>query len=154
MTESLNIDYFKLLMETQATANMLARNLTEYFFKNRILCNVNQVIILHLLREANCTLGFTDISDSTKYISTNISYNLKCLIDRGHVFQSEGEHLTTDKRCSFYDITKKGIEIYERTAKYVSENIDGIKRTKGWEQVNFDDYMCDLKEIQEYLRGT
>lgn len=83
-----------------------------------------QCFILYNIGKTRMTVG--EISNRGYYLGSNVTYNLKKMIENGYIAQSPSEH---DRRSSHVQLSEKGLtlyqrldEIFERHAKNLGHN--------------------------------
>lgn len=83
-----------------------------------------QSILLYKIGDKN--LRISDLIDQGCYLGSNVSYNLRKLVENGYLLQEPHKH---DKRCSEIRRTPKGIElcdfvdkIFDKHEKFLDKN--------------------------------
>ena len=90
----------------------------------RDLNNV-QAVILYNLGKGQFTVG--ELTHRGYYLGSNVSYNLKKMVQNGYVIQIPSPH---DKRSSHVKLSEKGLEILEMMQAMIdtqAQNIDTIQ---------------------------
>lgn len=83
-----------------------------------------QALVLYNIGEKNLTVG--DLTNHGYYLGSNVSYNLRKMVENGYILQKPSEY---DKRSSSVNLTQKGMKmfkimdgIFENQSKYLIEN--------------------------------
>lgn len=87
-----------------------------------------QAIIIYNVGHKKLSVG--DLISHGYYQGSNVSYNLRKMVEGGYMLQCPNPH---DRRVSDIELTEKGLEMYERIGKIFEEhslslqknNIDG-----------------------------
>lgn len=98
--------------------------------KERIL-DINNVQSVLLYKIGTQIFRIGDLTDQGCYLGSNVSYNIRKLVENGYILQVPCEY---DKRSSEVKNTKKGIElcnfmdkIFEKHEKFLDKNGTGKK---------------------------
>lgn len=76
-----------------------------------------QAVILYNIGLSKISVG--DIIHRGYYIGSNVSYNLKKMLDSGYIEQHVSDH---DKRLIQIKLSKKGVDFYDKIRKRIAEN--------------------------------
>lgn len=68
-----------------------------------------QCFILYNIGESRLTVG--EISNRGYYLGSNVTYNLKKMIDNGYLVQEQSSH---DRRSSHIQLSEKGLNFYKQ----------------------------------------
>lgn len=68
-----------------------------------------QCFILYHIGDAKLTVG--EISNRGYYLGSNVTYNLKKMIENGYIVQEQSSH---DRRSSHVQLSPKGLEFYKQ----------------------------------------
>ncbi|MEK7655027.1 MAG: winged helix DNA-binding protein [Pseudomonadota bacterium] len=99
-----------------------------------------QAIILYNIGEDRMTIG--DLIQRKYYLGSNVTYNLKKMVDAGYVDQEQSEF---DKRASYVSLTDKGRELYQNLDRVFQKHLEMIKKD------GLEDFSGILKEIEVNL---
>lgn len=99
-----------------------------------------QAIILYNIGEDRMTIG--DLIQRKYYLGSNVTYNLKKMVDAGYVYQEQSEF---DKRASYVSLTDKGRELYHNLDRVFQKHLEMIKKD------GLEDFSGILKEIEVNL---
>lgn len=97
-----------------------------------------QCFILYNIGTSQLTVG--EVSNRGYYLGSNVTYNLKKMIDNDYVLQEQSQH---DKRSSQIKLSKKGIDLFERLDKIFTHHATNMKHNGVTE--------ADLKETGKVL---
>ncbi|MHA1558267.1 MAG: MarR family winged helix-turn-helix transcriptional regulator [Alphaproteobacteria bacterium] len=104
LIERLHKLFFDLIKIELDSANVRDINGMQAFILYNIACN-------------QLTVG--ELSYRGYYLGSNVSYNLRKMIDNGYVLQVPSLH---DKRSTHVKLSEKGIRLYERIEKLMEEH--------------------------------
>lgn len=76
-----------------------------------------QVLILYNIGDEKLTVG--ELTQRGYYLGSNVSYNVKKLVEAGYLEQSQAVH---DKRSSKVNLTQKGQSLCKEMDKFYTEN--------------------------------
>ena len=89
-------------------------------------CNNVQALILYNINGEQLTIG--ELTVRGYYLGSNVSYNVKKLVENGYLVQERAPH---DKRSTRIKLSEKGLalckkidELYQRNVDLVSKEID------------------------------
>jgi DNA-binding MarR family transcriptional regulator len=99
-----------------------------------------QAIILYNIGEDRMTIG--DLIQRKYYLGSNVTYNLKKMVDAGYV---EQEQSAFDKRASYVSLTDKGRALYQNLDGVFQKHLEMIKKD------GLEDFSGILKEIEVNL---
>ena len=97
-----------------------------------------QSVVLYNIGEGRISVG--DITTRGYYIGSNVSYNLKKMIEMNYITSEESEH---DKRLTQIRLTEKGLDLYKIIDEKISE--------KPIDQNNCSNLIKRIKEMEEKL---
>lgn len=84
--------------------------------------NNMQCFILYNIGENSMTVG--EISNRGYYMGSNVTYNLKKLVEQGYVVQAQSEH---DRRSSHIHLSDKGLALFRRFDNIFSSHADNLR---------------------------
>lgn len=102
------------------------------------LSNV-QAVILYNIGNNQLTVG--EISNRGYYLGSNVSYNLKKMIESGYVLQKQS---TNDKRSVYVSLSSKGKQVYKKIDDMLQAHVKSLPNN------NLDEK--DLKLLLEKSR--
>ncbi|MDX2308231.1 MAG: winged helix DNA-binding protein [Hyphomicrobium sp.] len=94
--------------------------------------NSVQALLLYNIGEAELTAG--ELKSRGHYLGSNVSYNLKKLVDMGYIHYKRSE---TDKRSVRVSLTQKGLDACKVVQKLYQRQLGSIEAVGG---VNSDDF--------------
>lgn len=81
-----------------------------------------QCFILYNIGRSRMTVG--EISNRGYYMGSNVTYNLKKMVENGYVIQEQSQH---DRRSSHVHLSEKGMGIYNRFDKIFEQHAINLK---------------------------
>lgn len=105
----------------------------------RDITNV-QCFMLYNIGDKEVTIG--ELTQRGYYLGSNVTYNLRNLIENGYVNQKKSER---DKRSSYISLTKKGIDLQKKTQAILENHVESLKKQGGIPE--------DLSKMLIVLRG-
>ncbi|HET6468687.1 MAG TPA: winged helix DNA-binding protein [Geminicoccaceae bacterium] len=81
-----------------------------------------QVLILSNIAEEQLTVG--ELTTRGYYLGSNVSYNLKKLVDHGYLRQERSAH---DRRMTRIRLSPKGLELIEKIDRLYQRNADDLE---------------------------
>ena len=107
--------------------------------------NNTQALILYNIGKDKVTVG--DIISRKYYLGSNVSYNLKKMIEMDYVKQDRSSF---DKRTVFVTLTKKGISLFDA----IEKALDSHTKTLTKEQISpskLDSMETDIRVMEKCL---
>jgi len=87
-----------------------------------------------------------EISNRGYYLGSNVSYNLKKLVENGYFIQEKAKH---DKRASKIRLSEKGIKLYDKLDKLFNKQASNLKHNGVVDQ-NLTDTLKLLRKLESY----
>ena len=103
-----------------------------------------QCFILYNVGKNEMTVG--EISNRGYYLGTNVSYNLKKLVENGYFLQEQAQH---DKRASKIRLSEKGIKLYDKLDKVFTQQASNLKYNGVVDQ-NLTETLKLLRKVASY----
>lgn len=103
-----------------------------------------QCFILYNVGKNEMTVG--EISNRGYYLGSNVSYNLKKLVENGYFVQEKAKH---DKRASKVRLTEKGIKLYDKIDKILTQQASNLKYNGVIDQ-NLTETLKLLRKFESY----
>lgn len=103
-----------------------------------------QCFILYNMGKNEMTVG--EISNRGYYLGSNVSYNLKKLVENGYFIQERAQH---DKRASKVRLSEKGIKLYDKIDKLFNKQASNLKYNGVVDQ-NLTETLKLLRKIESY----
>lgn len=103
-----------------------------------------QCFILYNVGKNEMTVG--EISNRGYYLGSNVSYNLKKLVENGYFIQEKASH---DKRASKVRLSEKGLKLYEKIDKVFTQQAANLKYN-GIVDQNLTETLKLLRKLESY----
>jgi DNA-binding MarR family transcriptional regulator len=103
-----------------------------------------QCFILYNVGKNEMTVG--EISNRGYYLGSNVSYNLKKLVENGYFVQEKAKH---DKRASKIRLSEKGLKLYDKIDKTFTQQSSNLKYN-GIVDQNLTDTLKLLRKLESY----
>ncbi len=107
-----------------------------------------QCFILYNIGRSRMTVG--EISNRGYYMGSNVTYNLKKMVENGYVIQEQSQH---DRRSSHIHLSSKGMEIFNRFDKIFEQHGINLKHNNITE-VELQDMRKTIKKLEAFWRFT
>ena len=116
-------------------------------FERLGLIDINSVqgLLLFNVGEQEVTAG--ELKSRGYYQGSNVSYNLKKLVDSGHMFH---EKCKVDRRAVRVSLTDKGKEIRKVLAELFERHSTGMVKSSSLDQDDLDAINANLRVIERY----
>ena len=105
-----------------------------------------QAILLYNVGDRSLRVG--DLTDQGCYLGTNVSYNLRKLVENGYILQEPQKH---DRRSSEVKQTKKGFELSEKLDQIFEDQAKFLQE-KGISENDMKDLIATLSSVDRHLR--
>ncbi|MCV6575595.1 MAG: winged helix DNA-binding protein [Cohaesibacter sp.] len=116
----------------------------EFDRRGRSDVNSVQALLLFNIGDAEVTAG--ELRSRGYYQGSNVSYNLKKLVDMGYV---NHERSKVDRRSVRISLSEKGLEVNQIVSELYERHINTIEQVGG---VNADDFVALNKSLQRLER--
>jgi DNA-binding MarR family transcriptional regulator len=107
--------------------------------------NPVQALLLYNIADAELTAG--ELKTRGHYHGSNVSYNLKKLVDLGYVHH---ERSATDRRSVRVRLTPKGQQIRNRVDALYNRQMNAIEQVAGLDASEFDRINLALARLERY----
>ena len=104
-----------------------------------------QCFILYNVGQSEMTVG--ELSNRGYYLGSNVSYNLKKLVENKYFIQEQAKH---DKRASKIRLSEKGMKLYNKIDAIFEKQSDNL-RHNGIAEKNLSDTIKVLRKLESYL---
>ncbi len=104
-----------------------------------------QCFILYNVGQSEMTVG--ELSNRGYYLGSNVSYNLKKLVENKYFIQEQAKH---DKRASKIRLSEKGLKLYNKIDAIFDKQADNL-RHNGIAEKNLSDTIKILRKLESYL---
>lgn len=82
-----------------------------------------QAVILFNIGKNKMTVG--EVSNRGYYLGSNVTYNLKKMIEHGYLDQTQSVH---DRRSSVIRLSEKGVALYDKLEAMLTRHINNFQR--------------------------
>ncbi|MEO0879561.1 MAG: winged helix DNA-binding protein [Pseudomonadota bacterium] len=106
--------------------------------------NSVQALLLYNIGDAELTPG--ELRSRGHYLGSNVSYNLKQLIDKGYI---QDQRSDVDRRSKRVSLTDRGLEVRDRLAGLFDRQLASVEQVGG---VGFDAIESTNKSLQRLER--
>jgi DNA-binding MarR family transcriptional regulator len=103
-----------------------------------------QTLILYNIGEGQLTVG--ELTARGYYLGSNVSYNIKKLVDCEYILQERSEH---DKRSVKVRLSQKGTDLCKKIGEMYTKHMEMLK-SKGMEQSSIMQLGDSLSRIEEF----
>lgn len=103
-----------------------------------------QCFILYNVGKNEMTVG--EIANRGYYLGSNVSYNLKKLVQNGYFIQEKAKH---DKRASKIHLSEKGMKLYDKLDKIFTQQASNLKYN-GVADQNLTETLKLLRKFESY----
>ncbi len=103
-----------------------------------------QTLILHNIGDEELTIS--ELTNRGYYLGSNVSYNVKKLVENGYLEQSQAKH---DKRSSKVKLSAKGLELSAKIDELYKRNVAELGRYDITEQ-NLAEINDTLNRLEQY----
>lgn len=103
-----------------------------------------QCFILYNVGKNEMTVG--EISNRGYYLGSNVSYNLKKLVENGYFIQEKAQN---DKRASKIRLSDKGTKLYDKIDKIFHKQASNLKHNGVVDQ-NLTETLKLLRKLESY----
>jgi len=104
-----------------------------------------QCFILYNVGQSEMTVG--ELSNRGYYLGSNVSYNLKKLVENKYFIQEQAKH---DKRASKIRLSEKGLKLYNKIDAIFDKQADNL-RHNGIAEKNLSETIKVLRKLESYL---
>ena len=102
-----------------------------------------QALILYNIGEGQLSVG--ELTNRGYYLGSNVSYNLRKMVQYGYVEQIQSLH---DKRSSFVKLSNKGVILFKALDKAMTVQSDSLK--KDAPDVDILKFVDTLKKLEKF----
>ncbi|HEY4265223.1 MAG TPA: winged helix DNA-binding protein [Micropepsaceae bacterium] len=107
--------------------------------------NSVQALLLFNIGDQELTAG--ELRTRGHYLGSNVSYNLKKLVESGYIHHERSD---VDRRSVHVSLTDKGAEIRETVAKLFSRHLESIEAVGNVAANNFEDLNTSLRRLERF----
>lgn len=132
--------YFETVMSMERLHRLFLEVIKAELDRMKILdINNVQCFILYNIGPNELTVG--EVSNRGYYLGSNVTYNLKKMVENGYILQKQSVH---DKRSSHVRLSEKGLKLYEKFDQILSQQTKNLKHNGISDQ--------DLKTLRSLLQ--
>lgn len=114
-----------------------------------------QTLILYNISTEQLTIG--ELTNRGYYLGSNVSYNVKKLVENGYLMQERAPH---DKRSTRIRLSEKGLQLCKRVDELYQRNVDmlaknmtpealqGLNKTLGTLEQFWSDYINNVYKVK------
>jgi DNA-binding MarR family transcriptional regulator len=107
--------------------------------------NSVQALLLFNIGDQELTAG--ELRTRGHYLGSNVSYNLKKLVESGYIHHERSD---VDRRSVHVSLTEKGAEIREMVAKLFGRHLESIEAVGNVTADNFEDLNTSLRRLERF----
>jgi DNA-binding MarR family transcriptional regulator len=104
-----------------------------------------QALLLFNIGDQELTAG--ELRTRGHYLGSNVSYNLKKLVESGYIHHERSD---VDRRSVHVSLTEKGSEIREVVAKLFERHLDSIEAVGNVTGQDFEDLNVSLRRLERF----
>ena len=140
-------------LETVALVERLHRNFLEVVkaeIDRLSVLDINNVQAMILYHIGNDELTVGELTQRGYYLGSNVSYNLKKLIDHGYIAQARSPH---DRRSVRIKLTEKGLALHARMDGVFKRHSDDLARG-GIKPEEFNAAVKALRRLEQFWNAA
>ena len=103
-----------------------------------------QAIILYNVGRSELSVG--ELSNRGYYLGSNVSYNLRKLVENGYFIQEKAKN---DKRASKIRLSEKGLKLYDKLDVIITKHADNL-RHNGMSEESITDSLKLMRKLEAY----
>jgi DNA-binding MarR family transcriptional regulator len=107
--------------------------------------NSVQALLLFNIGDQELTAG--ELRTRGHYLGSNVSYNLKKLVESGYIHHERSD---VDRRSVHVSLTDKGAEIQEMVTKLFDRHLESIDAVGNVTADNFEDLNVSLRRLERF----
>lgn len=112
---------------------------------NKADINAVQALLLYNIGSMELTAG--ELKTRGYYLGSNVSYNLKKLVEMGYMVNKRSEH---DRRSVRISLTESGLQICELVDRLYDEHLAGMLKDDVFDYGKLKDMRLSLREIERF----
>lgn len=138
-------NYFETIMLVERLHRLFMEVVKAELDRMNILdINNVQCFILYNIGESKLTVG--EISNRGYYLGSNVTYNLKKMVENEYLLQEQSPH---DRRSSHITLTPKGKALFKRFEKLFSQHSENIGHN-GITETNIRELNALLNKMESF----
>ena len=103
-----------------------------------------QAVLLSNIENENLTIG--ELTNRGYYMGSNVSYNVKKLVENGYLVQERSEH---DRRTTRVHLSDKGLAVVSSVNAMFEHNVDALSRI-GLRQQTMQSTIDNLRVLERF----
>lgn len=107
--------------------------------------NSVQALLLYNIGDAELTPG--ELRSRGHYLGSNVSYNLKQLIDKGYI---RDQRSSVDRRSKRVSLTDEGVEVRDRLAALFERQLGSVEQVGGVDRTLIDGTNKALQRLERF----
>ena len=107
-----------------------------------------QCFVLYNIGRSRMTVG--EITNRGYYMGSNVTYNLKKMVENGYVVQEQSQH---DRRSSHVKLSSKGMEVFDRFDKIFEHHAKNLKHNAITED-DLKSMRTTIQKLESFWRFT
>lgn len=107
--------------------------------------NSVQALLLYNIGDAELTPG--ELRSRGHYLGSNVSYNLKQLIDKGYI---QDQRSNVDRRSKRVSLTEGGLEVRDRLASLFDRQLASVEQVGGVDQDLMEETNKALQRLERF----
>lgn len=116
--------YFEIVMLLERLHRLFLDIVKAELDRYRIVdVNNVQCMILYNIGKSKLTVG--EVSNRGYYLGSNVTYNLKKMVENGYIVQEQAPH---DRRSSTVQLSKKGVVLFEQLDEMIKRHLQNLPR--------------------------
>ncbi|GAB4145930.1 MAG: MarR family transcriptional regulator [Sphingomonadales bacterium] len=112
---------------------------------NKVDINAVQALLLYNIGSLELTAG--ELKTRGYYLGSNVSYNLKKLVETGYMTNKRSEH---DRRSVRISLTERGLQICELVDGLYDEHLEGMLKENVFNVDQLKEMRHGLREIERF----
>jgi len=117
--------------------------------ERRGIHDINNVQSLILYNISNDDLTVGELTARGYYLGSNVSYNVKKMVENGYLVQERSLH---DRRSVRVRLSEKGLALRDKLREMFERQVDGLK-TASINEASINELNRSLIEMERYLVG-
>lgn len=117
----------------------------EFDRESRSDINSVQALLIYNIGEAELTAG--ELRTRGHYLGSNVSYNLKKLVESGYILHKRSK---TDRRSVRVSLSDKGAEVRDMVDRLLSRHLLSIEKVGGVGPADFENLIQSLRHLERF----
>lgn len=144
--ESLKSEYMSSLRMIERLHRLLLDVVKDEFERHGCSdINSIQALLLYNIGESELSAG--ELRSRGYYLGSNVSYNLKKLVEMGYIHQERSD---TDRRSVRIRLTEKGQEVCDMINSLYGRQLNALEKVAGLNEDNLSEVNKSLLQLERY----